>query len=228
MSTRVLLVEDDAPLREVIARGLEAAGIGVEAEGEGTAALRRFDREPFDAVVLDLMLPALDGFEVCRRIRERSQTPILITTAKGDPDDVIAGLDLGADDYLTKPFRPAELAARIRAVLRRAGGASLELAPLRRGDLEIDPRGFTLRRRGQLVPVSVTEFRLLFELARHPGVALSRQDLLRQVWEYDYMGRSRMVDMAVKRLRDRIEDDPHNPRLITTVRGLGYRFETQQ
>jgi two-component system response regulator MtrA len=147
-------------------------------------------------------------------------------TARDDVGDVVAGLELGADDYVTKPFQGVELVARIRALLRRAQGVPEE-SVRRVGDLEIDPAAFTVTKRGQAVELSATEFRLLLELVRHPHTVLSRHDLLRRVWDYDYMGDSRMVDMAVKRLRDRIEEDPRHPRWITTVRGVGYRLDPQ-
>jgi two-component system response regulator MtrA len=224
VNPRILLVEDDPAVQEITALTLAAAGMRVTPEVDGAQALARFRRDPFDAVVLDLMLPGLDGLEVCRRIRRTSGVPIVMVTAKGDTDDVVSGLEVGADDYVTKPFRGAELVARIRAVVRRATGVTGE-APLEAAGLVVDPAAFTVTKRGQPVELSATEFRLLVELMRHPGTVLTRRELLARVWDYDYMGDSRMVDMAVKRLRDRIEDDPRRPTLIATVRGVGYRFD---
>jgi len=224
MKVATLLVEDDPGVREIARLTLERAGMEVTEAPDGESALAQFRRRPFDVLVLDIMLPGLDGLELCARVRRSSQLPIVIVSARDDTSEVVAGLELGADDYVTKPFQPAELLARIRAVLRRARPAPGE-ATRRVGDLEIDPAAFSVTKRGQPVDLSATEFRLLLELASHPHVALSRHELLRRVWDYDYMGDSRMVDMAVKRLRDRIEDDPKQPRWIATVRGIGYRFD---
>jgi two-component system response regulator MtrA len=175
-------------------------------------------------VVLDLLLPGVDGLEVCRELRRHSQMPVVMLTAKADTSDVVAGLELGADDYITKPFEGAELIARVRAVVRRA--VSDDQSPVLdiRG-LEIDPAAFSVRRDGHPVDLTATEFRLLLELARNRGQVLTREVLLERVWGYDYLGDSRLVDMAMKRLRDKIGDDPKQPVFITTVRGVGYRFE---
>ena len=224
----MLLVEDDASIREVAALGLSRAGFQVTTTGDGREGLVRVRHDPFDVVVLDVMLPSLDGFEVCREIRRQSQVPIVMLTARGDTVDVVTGLELGADDYVTKPFELPELVARVRAVLRRSR-ASEPAEPaepaIRAGDLEIDPAGFAVRKDGADLALTATEFRLLLELARHPGRVLSREVLLARVWNYDYLGDSRLVDVAVQRLRAKIETDPARPRLIATVRGVGYRFE---
>ncbi|CAN5226619.1 two-component system response regulator AfsQ1 [soil metagenome] len=224
MDERVLLVEDDASIREIAAIGLGRAGFRVTTAADGREGLLQFRRDPFDAVVLDVMLPLVDGFEVCRQIRRDSRVPIVMLTARTDTTDVVVGLELGADDYVSKPFEMPELVARIRAVLRRTTGEEPQTI-LAFGDLEIDPQGFTARKAGRDVPLTATEFRLLLELARRPGQVLTREVLLDRVWHYDYLGDSRLVDVAVQRLRAKVEDDPANPRLVKTVRGVGYRLE---
>lgn len=224
MDERVLLVEDDASIREVATLGLEAAGFRVTATGDGRDALVRFRQGPFDLVVLDVMLPSLDGFEVCREIRRDSQTPIVMLTARSDLHDVVVGLELGADDYVTKPFELPELVARIKAVLRRSTAIPTERA-IAVDDLVIDPAAFTVHRKGEEVQLTATEFRLLLELVRRPKQVFTRELLLELVWNYDYLGDSRLVDVAVQRLRAKIEADPKQPKLIRTVRGVGYRFD---
>ena len=219
----MLLVEDDASIREIATLGLEQAGFRVTATGDGRDALIRFRQGSFDLVVLDVMLPSLDGFEVCKEIRRESQAPIVMLTARSELHDVIVGLELGADDYVTKPFELPELVARIKAVLRRsAAGPTDETIAI--DDLEIDPGSFSVRRGGEEVPLTATEFRLLLELARRPKQVFTRELLLELVWNYDYLGDSRLVDVAVQRLRAKIEDDPKQPKLIHTVRGVGYRL----
>ncbi|HXF72873.1 MAG TPA: response regulator transcription factor [Actinomycetota bacterium] len=224
MDERVLIVEDDPSIRETATLALERAGFRVAAAADGREGLLRFGAEPFDLVVLDLMLPVLDGFEVCRRIRRGSGVPIVMLTARADATDVVAGLELGADDYVTKPFDPPVLVARCRAVLRRTSGWVPD-AVLRVGDLELDPAGHLARRRGEELPLTATEFRLLACLMRRPGQVFTRQVLLAEVWGYDHLGDSRLVDVAVQRLRAKVEDDPSAPTRITTVRGVGYRLE---
>ena len=221
----MLLVEDDPSIREVAALGLSRAGFQVTTAGDGREGLVRARHDPFDVVVLDVMLPSLDGFEVCRELRRQSQVPIVMLTARSDTVDVVTGLELGADDYVTKPFELPELVARVRAVLRRSRASEPTEPTIRAGDLEIDPAGFAVRKDGMALALTATEFRLLLELARHPGMVLSRDVLLARVWNYDYLGDSRLVDVAVQRLRAKIESDPALPRLIATVRGVGYRFE---
>ena len=170
------------------------------------------------------MLPSLDGFEVCKEIRKDSQTPIVMLTARSDLHDVVVGLELGADDYVTKPFELPELVARIKAVLRRSTAAPAE-RPIVVDDLVIDPAAFTVKRHGEDVQLTATEFRLLLELARRPKQVFTRDLLLELVWNYDYLGDSRLVDVAVQRLRSKVEDDPKQPKLIRTVRGVGYRLD---
>lgn len=223
VNERVLLVEDDASLRETTTLLLERSGMLVTSESDGQAAVDRFHAEPFDLLVLDIMLPSMDGLEICRTVRRESQVPIVMLTARAETSDLVAGLELGADDYVTKPFDGPELTARTRAVLRRAGKEP-HAAKLEFGDLVVDPASFRATQNGEILELSATEFKLLVELMRNPEQVLTREVLLRRVWEYQYMGDSRMVDMAVKRLRAKIEEDATHPQLITTVRGVGYRF----
>jgi DNA-binding response OmpR family regulator len=224
MDEHVQLVEDDASIREIATLGLEQAGFRVTASGDGREGLIQFRQSPFDLVVLDVMLPSLDGFEVCREIRKGSQTPIVMLTARADLHDVVVGLELGADDYVTKPFELPELVARMKAVLRRSAAEPGDHVIAVHG-LEIDPAGFTVRREGEEIALTATEFKLLLELARRPKQVFTRELLLELVWNYDYLGDSRLVDAAVQRLRAKIEDDPKQPKLIRTVRGVGYRFD---
>jgi DNA-binding response OmpR family regulator len=224
VEAHVLLVEDDSSIREVATLGLEQAGFRVTASGDGRDALIVFRQGSFDLVVLDVMLPSLDGFEVCREIRRESQTPIVMLSARDELHDIVVGLELGADDYVTKPFELPELVARIKAVLRRSAAAPSD-GVISVDDLEIDPGAFSVRRGGEDVALTATEFRLLLELARRPKQVFTRELLLELVWSYDYLGDSRLVDVAVQRLRAKVEDDPKQPKLIRTVRGVGYRFD---
>jgi two-component system, OmpR family, response regulator MtrA len=224
MDARVLLVEDDASIREVAKLGLEQAGFRVTTAPDGREGLLHFRQGPFDLVVLDVMLPHLDGYEVCRQIRAESRVPIIMLSAKSDTVDVVVGLELGADDYVTKPFEMAELVARARAAVRRSS-AEPEEPVIARGELEIDPGAFVARRSGDELKLTATEFKLLLELARRPGQVFTRELLLQRVWGYDYLGDSRLVDVAVQRLRAKVEADPKEPQMIKTVRGVGYRFD---
>jgi DNA-binding response OmpR family regulator len=221
---RVLLVEDDPSIREITALGLNAAGYRVSTSSDGRDGLMRAKQEPFDVILLDVMLPSLDGFEVCREIRKESRVPVIMLTARTDTIDVVVGLESGADDYVTKPFEMPELVARIRAVLRRSSAAPVETTITLHG-LEIDPASFMVRKAGADLSLTATEFRLLLEMARRPGQVFTREMLLQQVWNYDYLGDSRLVDVAVQRLRGKVEDDAAHPRIISTVRGVGYRLE---
>ncbi len=223
MNEQVLLVEDDASIREVATLGLEQAGFAVTSAGDGREGLIQFRQGHFDLVVLDVMLPSLDGFEILREIRKDSQAPVVMLTARSDLHDVVVGLELGADDYVTKPFELPELVARIKAVLRRST-AEPEGGVIATDGLEIDPAAFTVRRHGEEIALTATEFKLLLELARRPKQVFTRELLLELVWNYDYLGDSRLVDAAVQRLRGKIEDDPKEPTLIRTVRGVGYKF----
>ncbi|HEY3523037.1 MAG TPA: response regulator transcription factor [Candidatus Limnocylindrales bacterium] len=222
MEGRILLVEDDASIREVVELGLARAGFEVEAAADGVAGLDRFRARPPDLVLLDVMLPGLDGLEVAREIRRDSTVPIVMLTARGDTIDVVVGLETGADDYVRKPFEIPELIARVRAALRRQRAP--ETTPvLRLGGLEIDLAGRTVRRDDRDVPLTRTEFDLLAELAARPGQVHTRDQLLDRVWGYDFLGDSRLVDVAIGRLRAKVEADPTRPAVVLTVRGVGYK-----
>ncbi len=225
MDARILLVEDDPSIREVTALGLSGAGFDVTTAADGAEALDRWRAERPDLVLLDVMLPRLDGLEVLRAIRREATTPVVMLTARADTIDVVVGLESGADDYVRKPFEMPELVARVRAALRRHQAASGpdESALINLGPLRIDTAGRTVSRDGADVALTRTEFDLLVELAQHPGQVFTREVLLDHVWGYDYLGDSRLVDVAVGRLRAKVETDAANPALILTVRGAGYK-----
>ena len=211
------------PIERQKSFGEKQSGFVVTSAGDGREGLIQFRQGRFDLVVLDVMLPSLDGFEILREIRKDSQAPVVMLTARSDLHDVVVGLELGADDYVTKPFELPELVARIKAVLRRST-AEPEAGVIATDGLEIDPAAFTVRRGGEEIALTATEFKLLLELARRPKQVFTRELLLELVWNYDYLGDSRLVDAAVQRLRGKIEDDPKEPTLIRTVRGVGYKF----
>jgi DNA-binding response OmpR family regulator len=225
VGTRILTVEDDERIRTAVKMALEDEGWVVEETASGEDALEAFGRQAADVVLIDIMLPGIDGFELCRSLRKSSDVPIVMVTARADTHDVVAGLEAGADDYLTKPFAPKELSARIRALLRRARSAEPGHARLRFGDLEIAPDEGLVLRDQQEIHLTKTEFRLLCELASSPGRVFSRETLLDRVWGYGYFGDGRLVDVHVRRLRTKVEADPANPRHVVTVRGLGYRLQ---
>jgi two-component system response regulator RegX3 len=224
---RILLVEDEKTIREAVAAYLEREGYWVTPAEDGEVALEQFGKHRFDLVVLDLMLPKVPGEVVCQRIREQSDVPIIMLTAKGAEEDRIAGLELGADDYLVKPFSPRELVARVRALLRRA---HVEEEPQRErlayGPLEIDVSGHRAFLDGEELDLTASEFKLLLTLARYPGRVYSRMELVEKVLGYDFEGYERTIDSHVKNLRAKLNDDPRDPTFIYTVHGVGYRFES--
>ena len=225
MGTRILTVEDDERIRTAVKLALEDEGWEVLEAEDGEDALSAFAAQPADVVLIDIMLPGIDGFEVCRSIRRSSDVPIVMVTARADTHDVVAGLEAGADDYLTKPFAPKELSARIRALLRRVRPAQPGHERLVFGDLELIPEEGKVLRDNQELHLTKTEFRLLVELASSPGRVFSREVLLERVWGYGYFGDGRLVDVHIRRLRTKIEADPANPRHVVTVRGLGYKLQ---
>ncbi len=220
----ILMVEDDERIRASVRLLLDDEGHTVVEADSAEEALRVLERRSVDIALVDVMLPGMDGFELCRRLRGAGDLPILMLTARTDSHDVVAGLEAGADDYLTKPFVPKELSARIRALLRRTGRSGGPEA-LVFGDLEVLPDAGVVRRGGDEVALTKTEFRLICELATHSGRVLSRESLLQRVWGYGYFGDSRLVDVHVRRLRTKVESDPGQPRHVVTVRGLGYKLE---
>ena len=224
MTTRILTVEDDERIRTALRLALEDEGWEVDEVASGEEALDAFDRVPADVVLVDIMLPGIDGFDICRAIRKSSDVPIVMITARSDTHDVVAGLEAGADDYLTKPFAPKELSARIRALLRRARSSDDGSSEIVFNDLQIFPDEGVVRVSGTEAHLTKTEFRLLVELASSPGRIFSREVLLERVWGLGYFGDGRLVDVHVRRLRTKIEPDPANPRHVVTVRGLGYKL----
>lgn len=223
MDARILLVEDDPSIREITALGLRGAGFSVATAADGPEGLARFRADRPDLVLLDVMLPGLDGLEVAREIRRESTVPIVMLTARGDTLDIVVGLEAGADDYVRKPFELPELVARVRAAVRRGRGGPGDAEHLRLGPLVIDVGARTVARDGTVIPLTRTEFDLLVELARRPSQVFTREGLLERIWGYDFLGDSRLVDVAVGRLRAKVESEPASPTLIVTIRGVGYR-----
>ncbi|CAN5570303.1 response regulator transcription factor [soil metagenome] len=228
MERTVLIVDDEPTLRETLAESLEQDGLRVVMAADGREALERFRAERPDLILLDLMLPGLSGIEVCRIIRQESSVPILMLTARDSELDKVVGLELGADDYVTKPFSLRELQARIRALLRRmdstpaTAGSASQTVDL--GSVKVDLAGHRLLRDGQPLPVKPKAFELLAFLIRHPGQVFSREQLLDRVWGYEYAGETRTVDVHIHWLRQQVEADPAQPRHLQTVRGVGYVF----
>lgn len=226
----VLVVEDEPSFAEALTIGLEREGFRVTAVADGATAVARFDEIDPDLVLLDLMLPRISGLDVCREIRTRSQVPIIMVTAKTSEVDTVVGLEVGADDYVTKPYRLRELVARMRAVLRRFDGrvdetAPLESVPITYGDISLDPERHEVRVRGDVVPMPLKEFELLTLLMENAGRVLTREILIDRVWGSDYVGDTKTLDVHIKRIRAKVEPDPRNPERIVTIRGLGYKFE---
>ncbi len=237
MSEKILIVEDEPSLQETLAYNLRKQGYEVETVGDGNAAIEAARTRPPDLILLDIMLPGLDGFEVCKILRKEMNVPVLMLTARDDEIDRVVGLEVGADDYLTKPFSMRELIARVKAHLRRTKIIRDEMEKLKAaevesshqlltfGDLTIDLTRHEVLLRGQVVPLKPQEYALLVFFAEHKGQMLSREFILERVWGWDYIGDSRTVDVHVRWLRQKIEDNPSEPRRIVTVRGGGYRFE---
>jgi two-component system, OmpR family, response regulator ResD len=220
---RVLVVDDEPMVREVLARYLEQEGFAVDLAEDGEQALAAYEAATPDLVLLDLMLPRIDGLEVFRRMRERQPVAVIMLTARGEETDRVVGLELGADDYVTKPFSPREVVARVKAVLRRSNPPPPEVLTL--GDLELDGPRREVHRRGELVRLTRREFDLLFLLASNAGRTFSRGELLDEVWDFAWDGDTSTVTVHVRRLREKLEDDPSNPTHLLTVWGVGYRFE---
>ena len=221
----ILLVEDDDVIREATAEGLRRDGFVVTGVPNGREGLQSFREQEPALAILDIMLPGIGGVELCREIRKTSGVPIVFLSARTDPIDIVLGLEAGADDYVTKPFEPAVLAARVRAALRRAHPTPAPDGGVDRiGSIELDRAGHVVRRSGEDVTLTPTEYRLLLELMDHPGIALERATLLDRVWGYGWAGDARLVDVHIQRLRAKIEDDPANPTLVLTVRGVGYKL----
>jgi DNA-binding response OmpR family regulator len=222
----LLFIEDDDAIRLALSLALEDEGYSIRQAANGVDGLAAFDDSSVDLVLLDLRLPDMSGFEVCRALRVKSIVPIIIITAQTDTVDMVAGLEAGADDYVTKPVVPKELAARIRALLRRVHlqGSSAAPASVTFGDIELRPEQGIVLKAGEELSLTKTEFRLLCEFADHAGAVLSRDQLLERVWGYEYLGDSRLVDAHVRRLRVKVEVHPDDPKLIVTARGVGYRL----
>jgi DNA-binding response OmpR family regulator len=222
----VLVVEDEASLASTLSYNFRKNGFNVVTAADGFEGLQAARRENPDVVVLDLMLPKMDGLEVCRRLRAGSDVPILMLTAKGEELDRVVGLEMGADDYLTKPFSMRELVARVRALIRRSAGRAVaeDVSRIAAGALELDIRGRTVMREGREIALKPKEFDLLFYLARNAGQVFTREQLLEHVWGYEFFGGSRTVDVHVRWLREKLEAQPAQPRHLLTVRGVGYKF----
>lgn len=226
MAQSVLIVEDDPKISALVRKNLEAAGLSCREVSDGSTALREFASDAPSLVVLDLMIPGVDGLEVCRRIRRDSQVPILMLTARSGETDKVLGFEIGADDYLTKPFSTSELVARVRALLRRAG-IRAEGQVVERGDLRIDPTRRSVERAGVSIEITTLEFELLLFMAEREGRVFTRDDLLSHVWGEDRVVDARSIDSLVSRLRRKLEPDPTRPRYVQTVWGAGYRFAPQ-
>ncbi len=225
---RILIVEDEPPIANTVRAYLEQEGYQVEVAQDGPSGLKAARRLRPDVVILDILLPEMDGLEVLRRLRQESEVYVIMLTARADEVDKIVGLSLGADDYVTKPFSPRELVARVKALLRRGRGLAVEEGPLVFQRLRVDPAARRVWKDGKPVDLTPTEFDLLLALARRHGKVLTREQLIERVWGYDYYGDDRTVDVHIGRIRKKIEDDPAHPSLVVTVRGAGYRFEDRR
>lgn len=227
MAKKILVVDDEKPISDIIKFNLEKEGYEVVVAYDGEEALEKVESEQPDLIVLDLMLPKIDGLEGAKRVRAKHTTPIIMVTAKDSELDKVLGLELGADDYVTKPFSNRELVARVKANLRRqeaaaAPAAEAQNADIQVGDLTIHPDAYTVTKRGENINLTHREFELLYYLAQHIGQVINREHLLQTVWGYDYFGDVRTVDVTVRRLREKIEDNPSHPQWLITRRGVGY------
>ncbi len=226
---RILVVDDEASIREVLTQYLELEGFTVLQAADGVEALRSAEAQPPDLIVLDLMLPGMDGLEVCRRLRATSAVPILMLTARSDETDKLAGFAVGADDYVTKPFSPREVVVRVQAIMRRIEATSVPAMvlddTLHLGNLTIRPQLRYVEREGTPIELTAKEFDLLHFLATHPKQVFTRQQLLDNVWDYGYYGDASTVTVHIRRLREKVEQDPARPRHVKTVWGVGYKFE---
>ena len=224
----VLVVEDEESFIEALTLGLGREGFRVQVARDGVSALEMFDAMQPDVLLLDVMLPKVSGIDVCRELRKRSRVPIIMVTAKGSEIDAVVGLEVGADDYVTKPYRIRELIARMRAVMRRQGETDHTLTPeaMHVGDVALDPEKHEVRIRGVLTPLPLKEFELLHVLLANVDRVMTRTDLIDLVWGFDYVGDTKTLDVHVKRLRAKVETDPANPERIVTIRGLGYKYAT--
>ena len=225
MSDRVLIVDDEPIVRDVLQRYLARSGFDVDTAADGEQALAAMEASAPSLVLLDLMLPGLDGLEVFTRIRDRAPTPVIMLTAKGEETDRVVGLEMGADDYITKPFSPREVVARVRSVLRRTGNGDGEQATIRAGDLEIDGPGRRVTLGDRPLTLTPKEFDLLHFLASNPGTVYGRVELLEELWDFAFDGDPSTVTVHIRRLREKIEPDPSDPRHLVTVWGVGYRFD---
>jgi two-component system response regulator MtrA len=223
---RILVADDDPSIATLIQVTLKDPRYDIVAARHGLEALKAFEKGTFDVVILDVMMPYVDGFEACQRIRERSDVPIVMLTSRDGTEDIVHGFELGADDYITKPFKTAELMARVEAILRRVEGYKHRVAPsiVRVGELEIDEPRHRVSVRGEEVNLTPMEFELLYFLAANSGHVFDRETLFREVWGYDYVGETNLVDVCVRRLREKVEVEPSRPRIIVTVRGVGYKL----
>lgn len=221
---RLLVVDDERPIAEILQFNLERAGYQVSVAFNGSEALARFEEEQPHLVILDIMLPQMDGWEVCQAIRRKSSVPILMLTARDGEQEKVQGLELGADDYVVKPFSPREIVARVRALLRRSQGTTeiLRDGSIEQGELRIEMSTHEVFKRGKKLDLTVREYELLLYLMLRPGQVFTRETLLEEVWGYEYYGDIRTVDVTVRRLREKIEDEPSNPQYLVTRRGVGY------
>ncbi|MCB9098516.1 MAG: response regulator transcription factor [Anaerolineales bacterium] len=227
---RILVVDDEAGIRQVVELYLKREGFEIDLAPDGRTALAAVDRTPPDLIVLDLTMPDMDGLEVTRAVRKKLDVPIIMLTSRDEDIDKIVGLELGADDYMTKPFNPRELTARVKAILRRAGKqapAETKASAITAGDLTVDPLSRSVTVAGKPVELTATAFDLLWLFVSHPNQVFSREQLLEQVWGYDFYGDTNTVTVQIRRLRTQIEADPNNPHYIQTVWGVGYKFSTR-